>query len=114
MKHMYGVGGLAALLLAVISSPVMASLSAAKTQRPFQVVLVTDAAGLGDHAFNDLAWRGIRQTITQYHVRGTVLESHSTDDYVPRLIEAVKRRPDLIVAVGATMASAVYQIGTRY
>lgn len=76
--------------------------------------LVTDVGGLGDRSFNDLAWAGIRAAERRDHIRGKVLQSNTEADYTRNLVKLAKQHVSLIVAVGASMGQAVYDVAGRY
>lgn len=82
--------------------------------RRFVAGLVTDVGGLGDRSFNDLAWAGIRAAEHRDGIRGRELQSHTESDYVRNLTKLAKAHTSIIVAVGASMGQAMYDVAARY
>jgi basic membrane protein A len=71
-----------------------------------KVCLVTDAAGLGDKSFNDLAWSGVEKAQKDLGVVGKAIESKNENDYEPNLNACVAEKSDLIICVGGMMTTA--------
>jgi basic membrane protein A len=69
---------------------------------------------LGDRSFNDLAWAGIRADERRYGIRARILQSNTEANYVPNLTKMAKQHVSLIIAVGASMGQAVYDVASRY
>ncbi|HEX6509334.1 MAG TPA: BMP family ABC transporter substrate-binding protein [Chloroflexota bacterium] len=90
----------------VTSSPVPA--------RRFLAGLVTDIGRLHDRSFNDLAWAGIQADVRRYHIRARVLQSATEAEYVRNLRVLARAHAGLIVAVGASMAGAVYRVAGQF
>jgi basic membrane protein A len=80
----------------------------------FVAGLVTDVGGLGDRSFNDLAWAGIRAAERRYGIRAKVLQSNSEADYIRNLTKMAKQHVSLVIAVGASMGQAVYDVAGQY
>jgi basic membrane protein A and related proteins len=104
---------LGALLLVLV--PILAacgnsssSAQATATSAPAKkICLITDKGGLNDRSFNHLADVGLTNAEQQLGVQGTVLESHSADDYTPNLQNCSTKDYDLIIAVGFDLAQGV-------
>jgi basic membrane protein A and related proteins len=69
--------------------------------------LVTDIGGLNDRSFNHLAFVGLQRAETQLGIKGDVLQSNSSADYIPNLQTAAAHGDKLVIAVGFLMESAV-------
>jgi basic membrane protein A len=78
------------------------------------VGLVTDFGGLHDRSYNQMAYQGLKEANQRYGVKYTTLTSTSQSDYVPNLTALCKQHLGLIVAIGYSMESAVYQVATSY
>ena len=79
-----------------------------------RVGLVTDVGGLNDRSFNALANEGLTQAQDELGIRGRVLVSRSTQDYVPNLSSLAKQNYELVIAVGFLMADAVAAVAPRF
>ncbi len=76
--------------------------------------LVTDIGGLNDKSFNHLAYVGLMNAEHQLGVKGDVLQSNSSSDYVPNLQTAAVHGDKLVIAVGFLMESAVEKVAKAY
>lgn len=74
--------------------------------RPGQLTLgmVTDIGGLGDHSFNDSAYRGLLASHAQLGAYVQVLQSRSAADYQPNLSALTNLHFDMIYAIGFLMS----------
>ena len=52
---------------------------------------MTDIGGLNDHWFNHLAYVGLQRAEQQLGIKGRVLTSNSSADYVPNLTTLARR-----------------------
>lgn len=93
-------------------TPVLSPMPTVGT-RPI-VGLVTDIGGLRDASFNQEAWAALQRAQRQLGVQAIVRESTAVTDYLPLLTQLARVRPRLIVAVGATMGTALYAAATQY
>lgn len=110
-------------LLCVLALSGCGSSSASKTVIPsptssadlgFTVGLVTDVGGLNDKSFNQEANLGMQMAEKQFGVKGKVIESKSFGDYVPNLTSFAQQHTGLTIAIGFSMANAVYQVATTF
>lgn len=76
------------------------------------VGLVTDAGGLHDRSYNALAYKGLKEAAAQWGTHYQVLQPHSVNDYIPYITRFVTNRVGLIVAVGYSMRTAVYEVAS--
>jgi basic membrane protein A and related proteins len=76
--------------------------------------LVTDIGGLNDRSFNHLAYRGLLQAQSQLGIKGDVLQSNHSSDYIPNLQTAAAHGDKLVIAVGYLMESAVEKVAKAY
>ncbi len=74
--------------------------------RPGQLTLgmVTDVGGLGDHSFNDSAYRGLLHSRAVLGAYIQVLQSRSAADYQPNLSVLSNLHFDMIYAIGFLMS----------
>jgi basic membrane protein A len=83
-------------------------------QRPVKVGLVTDVGGLNDNGFNHLTYVALRKAITTLGIRGSVVESHSGDDYEPNLTEFAAQGYDLVIGVGFLMQQTIGTVSAEF
>ena len=76
--------------------------------------LVTDIGGLNDRSFNHLAYKGLLQAQSQLGIKGDVLQSNHSSDYIPNLQTAAAHGDKLVIAVGFLMESAVEKVAKAY
>jgi basic membrane protein A len=85
----------------------------------YLVCMVSDVAGIDDHAFNANAWKGVQDAATKLGLQSKVLQSKAAADYEKNLAQFVQDGCKMIVSVGyllgdATAASAKANPGIRY
>jgi basic membrane protein A and related proteins len=76
--------------------------------------LVTDIGGLNDRSFNHLAYLGLQTAQSQLGIKGDVLQSNHSSDYIPNLQTAAAHGDKLVIAVGFLMESAVEKVAAAY
>jgi basic membrane protein A and related proteins len=76
--------------------------------------LVTDIGGLNDRSFNHLAFKGLQRAEAQLGIKGDVLQSTHSSDYIPNLQNAALHGDKLVIAVGFLMESAVEKVAKAY
>ncbi len=101
--------GLAVLALLVVAACGSTSTSggASPSAKQVKVGLVTDIGGLNDKSFNHLAYVGLQKAITDFGIKGDVVESKTGDDYIPNLTGFASKGYDLVIGVGFLMQEAV-------
>lgn len=85
----------------------------------FLTCMVSDTAGINDHAFNENAWKGVNDAAAKLGIQVKVLESKSATDYDKNLAQFVTDGCKMIVSVGfllgdATATAAKANPGIRY
>src|SRR5947209_15952955 len=105
-------------LFLLMGSPMLTSCGASTgngpgSERRAKIGLVTDVGGLNDNGFNHLSYVALRKAILTLGVRGSVVESHSGDDYEPNLTEFAAQGYDLIIGVGFLMQQAIGRASCR-
>jgi len=91
----------------VMTEPVFAKV--VKPPKPsvsISAILVTDAQGLGDFAFNDAAVVGLELAEKKLKVKTSIIESHGYDEYLANIGVAMGESSDLIITSGFSMAEA--------
>ena len=71
------------------------------------VAMITDVAGVNDQSFNQSAWEGLQKAKEELGVEVTYLESKQDSDYATNIETFVDEDVDLILGVGAKLASAI-------
>jgi basic membrane protein A and related proteins len=104
--------GLAALALMVVAA--CGSTSNTPAAKQVKVGLVTDIGGLNDKSFNHLAYVGLQKAITDFSIKGDVVESKTGDDYVPNLTGFASKGYDLVIGVGFLMQEAVGTVSGQF
>ncbi len=79
-----------------------------------KVGLVTDIGGLNDKSFNHLAYVGLQKAITDFNIKGDVVESRTGDDYVPNLTGFASKNYDLVIGVGFLMQEAIGTVSGQF
>ena len=84
--------------------------------KPGQLTLgmVTDVGGLGDHSFNDSAYRGLLRSRKVLGAYIKVLQSRSAADYQPNLTVLSDAHFGMIYAIGFLMSDDLTQVAQRY
>ena len=77
-----------------------------KPQDPPFVIMITDAGGLGDHAFNDSIRAGIKRAQDELGVQADVLEPEK-GNLEETFIKALNKSPDLVICAGSGLAETV-------
>jgi basic membrane protein A len=78
-----------------------------------RVIVLTDAAGLGDKAFNDVCWQGVLKAKKDFGVDAQFLQSREQADYASNLALAA-RRADLVVTLGYLFTDSLTQVAPRF
>jgi basic membrane protein A len=100
----------AALALALVG----AQARAAHRASGFTACLVTDIGGLNDKSFNHDAYLGLLQAERRLHIKGRVIQSKSSSDYIPNLQSCVRGGAGITIAVGFLMTDAIDAVGSSY
>jgi len=66
---------------------------------PLKVVVLTDAAGLGDKGFNDVCWAGVQRAKADFGVEAHFIQSREQADYAAN-IQLAARHGDVVVTLG--------------
>jgi basic membrane protein A and related proteins len=81
--------------------------------RPGKVVVLTDAAGLGDKGFNDVCWQGVQRARQDFGLSTQFVQSREQADYVSNLALAAQNA-DAVVTLGYLYADAVKQVAPQF
>ncbi|MEM5787866.1 MAG: BMP family ABC transporter substrate-binding protein [Syntrophobacteraceae bacterium] len=66
---------------------------------PPRVIVLTDAAGLGDKGFNDVCWQGVQKASREFGLSAKFLQSREQADYASNLTMAAKNA-EIVVTLG--------------
>jgi basic membrane protein A len=77
------------------------------------VVVLTDAAGLGDKGFNDVCWQGVQKATQDFGLSAQFVQSREQADYVANLSLAAQNA-DVVVTLGYLYADAVKQVAPHF
>lgn len=86
------------------------SLSSGKALR---VVVLTDAAGLGDKGFNDVCWQGVQKARQDFGLSAQFVQSREQADYVANLSLAAQNA-DAVVTLGYLYVDAVKEVAPHF
>lgn len=78
-----------------------------------KVIMVTDAAGLGDKGFNDQAWRGALRAGEKFGAKVKFIQSREQADYIPNLTLAAQDA-DIVISLGFLFTDAVQEAAPRF
>jgi basic membrane protein A and related proteins len=94
------------LILGAFAAPRAAS-------APLQVVVLTDAAGLGDKGFNDVCWQGVQKAKAEFGFETKFLQSREQADYLANLTLAAQHA-DVVVTLGYLFVDAVKKVAPHF
>jgi basic membrane protein A len=77
--------------------------------KTLKVIVLTDAAGLGDKGFNDVCWKGVERAKKDFGLKTQFLQSREQADYVSNLTLAA-RHADVVITLGYLFVDAVKQV----
>lgn len=101
-------GVLALVFILCFGFPVLSS-----DGKTLKVVVLTDAAGLGDRGFNDVCWQGVQKAKEELGLQAQFLQSREQADYLSNLTLAAQRA-DVIVTLGYLFVDAVREAAPRF
>jgi basic membrane protein A len=81
--------------------------------KTLQVVVLTDAAGLGDKSFNDVCWKGVLKAKADFGFEAKFLQSREQADYVANLTLSAQHA-DVVVTLGYLFADAVKKVAPYF
>ncbi len=107
-------GGWTAILCSVLMALCLMGIAdGATAASPLKVVVLTDAAGLGDKGFNDVCWSGVQRAQADFGLDAHFLQSREQADYVSN-ISLAARHSDVIVTLGYLFEDALRQVVPSY
>jgi len=101
------------LLLALAVSVIRGSSASAAHKASFSACLVTDVGGLNDKSFNHLAYVGLLRA-EKAGVKGRVIQSQSSNQYIPNLKTCAQSGAGITIGVGFLMTDAMDAVATSF
>jgi basic membrane protein A len=80
----------------------------------FKLGVVTDVGGLNDHGFNHLAYEGMLEAEKKFGIKGEVLQSNSSADYVPNLTALARQGYNLVIATGFNFETPLAEVAKQF
>jgi basic membrane protein A len=80
----------------------------------FKAAVVTDVGGLGDKAFNDLAWAGVEKAAKELGGQAKFLESKQIADYEPNIGQLAAAGYSPVIGNGFLMTDAMLKMAKQY
>ena len=81
--------------------------SAAASDSPIKVAMVTDVGGVNDQSFNQSAWEGLQKAKKELEMKTSYQESKQDADYTANLETLFDAGNDLIWGIGFKMADSI-------
>jgi basic membrane protein A len=78
-----------------------------------KVIVLTDAAGLGDKGFNDVCWQGVLKAKKDFGLDAQFLQSREQADYASNLTVAASRS-DIAVTLGYLFADSLKTVAPHF
>jgi len=98
-----------------LDAPATTAAPAEPEADPASICLVLDIGGLGDLAFNDLAYSGYQRAIADFGMEGTFLEPEGGGENRGELLElCAEAGNDLIVGNGFLFDAAMNEVAPKY
>jgi basic membrane protein A len=108
-----GAVALIAALVAAFVAVTRSSSASAAHKATFTACLVTDIGGLNDKSFNHLAYVGLLKA-EKKGVKGRVIQSKSSADYIPNLQSCVRGGAGITIGVGFLMQDAMDAVASSF
>ncbi len=80
---------------------------------PARVIVLTDAAGLGDKGFNDVCWQGVLKAGKDFGFEPLFLQSREQADYASNLTLAAGNS-DIVVTLGYLFTDSLKQVAPHF
>ncbi len=78
-----------------------------------KVIVLTDAAGLGDKGFNDVCWQGVLRAKKDFGIDAQFLQSREQADYASNIALAAGRA-DVVVTLGYLFADSLKEVAHHF
>jgi basic membrane protein A len=77
------------------------------------VIVLTDAAGLGDKGFNDVCWQGVLRAKKDFGIDAQFIQSREQADYASNIALAAGRA-DIVITLGYLFTDSVKQVAPYF
>jgi basic membrane protein A len=78
-----------------------------------KVIVLTDAAGLGDKGFNDVCWQGVLRAKKDFGIDAQFLQSREQADYASNIALAAGRA-DIVVTLGYLFTDSLKEVAPHF
>jgi len=99
--------------LSSVLAPAYSGDNTASSGKNLKVLVLTDAAGLGDKGFNDVCWKGVLRASQDFGLNARFLQAREQADYVSNLTLAAQNA-DIVVTLGYLFVDAVKQVSPGF
>ncbi len=82
------------------------TLATAPAAGAFTACQVTDTGGIDDNSFNQTAWKGVKDAMSELGIEGRFLESQAETDYEANINSLLGGQCDIIITVGFLLGDA--------
>lgn len=86
----------------------------AEASSGLRMCMITDAAGLGDNGFNDMAWSGMERARDDFGYEIGIIESTEAAQYAANISAAADQGYNVIVCVGYLLEDALREVAPQY
>lgn len=83
-------------------------------EKKMSMVMITDAGGLGDGGFNDMAWHGLEMARDELGFDIGVIESTEAAQFAPNISQAAEQGYDIVVCVGFLFVDVLAEVAPQY
>ncbi len=84
-----------------------------RSPHPAKVIVLTDAAGLGDKGFNDVCWQGVLRAKKDFGIDAQFLQSREQADYASNITLAAGRA-DIVVTLGYLFVDSLKEVAPHF
>lgn len=96
--------------LAFLFNPITVTYSNAKASK---VLVLTDAAGLGDKGFNDVCWQGVQRAKSDFGLEAQFIQSREQADYEANIALAAQSS-DIVITLGYLFVDALKNTAPQF
>lgn len=97
----------------LLSAPAYCGDTPHMSGKNLKVLVLTDAAGLGDKGFNDVCWQGVLKASRDFGLNARFLQGREQADYVSNLTLA-GQNADVVVTLGYLFVDALKQVAPGF
>jgi basic membrane protein A and related proteins len=109
---------LVSISLLLVAAVVLVGCAPAATPTPvpkkFKVGLVTDVGKVNDGTFNEFAYKGMMQAVSELKLDSAFIETLAVTDYEKNIEQFANEKYDMIVTVGFMIGDATLKMAQKY